>query len=207
LSATLGTGCASTAWVCGLYMIHNWALTLFPETPQDEIWSKNDGLAISGSHAPAGTATAAAGGYRLTGRFRFSSGCPHAGWNLCAAMLPAGLGGGRMPAFVPAHRVLPFSGAMTGTAPGLAVHDNPIYRIPMLAWVPYAPALPAVGAARAAIDLILAAAGGRSMQADHPIPRAWRDIHSTAAHIGLNHDAVMSMIGQYRFGLQPHGQY
>ena len=328
LSATLGAGCASTAWVCGLYMIHNWALTLFPETAQDEIWSENDGVAISGSYAPAGTATATAGGYRLTGRFRFSSGCPHADWNLCAAMLPTGSGDGRMPAFVlvpradyaidweswdnvgmagtgsydvlvedafvPAHRVLPFSGAMTGTAPGLAVHDNPIYRIPMLACVPYALALPAVGAARGAIDLfveenraretrgavvaggnrvsdfqtvqkrvgeaeaavdsclavayrdiaeteeevaangkvsletrmrnrrsqsfithqavtaidlILAAAGGRSMQADHPIPRAWRDIHSTAAHISLNHDAVMSMIGQYRFGLEPHGQY
>ncbi len=110
-------------------------------------------------------------------------------------------------AFVPAHRVLPFSEAMTGTAPGLAVHDNPIYRIPMLACVPYPLALPAVGAARSAIDLILAAAGGRSMQADHPVPRAWSDIHSTAAHISLNHDAVMSMIGQYRFGLEPHGQY
>ncbi len=328
VSSALGTACASTAWVCGLYMIHNWALTLFPEEFQDEIWSETRAVAISGSYAPAGTATAVDGGFRLSGRFRFSSGCPHADWNLCGAALPTASGDGTAPAFVlipksdyridweswdnvglaatgsydvlvddafvPARRVLPFAAAMTGNAPGLPAHDNPIYRIPMLACVPYALAMPGVGAARgaidlfveenraretrgavvaggnrvsdyqtvqkrvgeaealvdsclvvayrdiaetqdevaangavsletrmrnrrsqsfithqavAAIDLILAAAGGRSMQASHPIPRAWRDIHSAAAHISLNHDAVMSMIGQYRFGLEPHGQY
>ena len=328
VSATLGTACASTAWVCGLYMIHNWALTLFPEAAQDEIWSESPGVAISGSYAPAGTATAVDGGFRLSGRFRFSSGCPHADWNLCGAALPTAAGEGTAPAFVlvprrdyevdwdswdnvglaatgsydvlvedafvPAHRVLPFAEAMTGNAPGLPAHDNPVYRIPMLACVPYALAVPPVGAARgaielfvdenraretrgaviaggnrvseyqtvqqrvgaaealvdsclvvayrdlaetqaevaangavsletrmrnrrsqsfithqavAAIDLVLAAVGGRSMQASHPIQRAWRDIHSAAAHISLNHDAVMSMIGQYRFGLEPHGQY
>ena len=328
LSAVLGTVCASTAWVCGLYMIHNWALTLFPEAAQDEIWSENPGVAISGSYAPAGTATAVEGGYRLSGRFKFSSGCPHADWNLCGAALPVGTGDGTMPAFVlvpradyaidwnswdnvglaatgsydvliedafvPAHRVLPFAAAMTGTAPGLPAHDNPMYRIPMLACVPYALAVPSVGAAHGAIelfveenrvretrgavvaggnkvsdfqtvqkrvgaaealvdsclvvayrdlidtqeevaangkvsletrmrnrrtqsfithqavtaiDLIMAAVGGRSMQVSHPIQRAWRDIHSAAAHISLNYDAVMSMIGQHRFGLEPLGQY
>ena len=43
VSSALGTACASTAWVCGLYMIHNWALTLFPEEFQDEIWSETPG--------------------------------------------------------------------------------------------------------------------------------------------------------------------
>ena len=328
VSSTLGAACASTAWVCGLYMIHNWAMTLFPEEAQDEIWSENPGVAISGSYAPAGNATAVEGGYRLSGRFKFSSGCPHADWNLCSAMLPTGAGDSRIPAFtlvpradyaidwdswdnvglsatgsydvlvddafVPAHRVLPFAEAMTGNAPGLPAHDNPMYRIPMLACVPYTLAVPTVGAARGAlrvfveenrhretrgavvsggkqvsdfqtvqkrvgeaealidsclavayrdlaetqaevaaegqvsletrmrnrrsqsfmthqavraIDLVLAAVGGRSMQATHPIQRAWRDIHSAAAHISLNFDAVMSMIGQYRFGLEPYGQY
>lgn len=328
VSARLAEGCASTAWVCGLYMIHNWLLTLFPESVQDEVWSENPGVSISGSYAPAGTATAVDGGYRLSGRFRFSSGCPHADWNLCSAMLPVGSGETRMPAFtlipradyaiewdswdnvglsatgsydvlvddafLPAHRVLPFAEATTGNAPGLPAHDNPIYRIPMLACVPYALAIPPVGAARGAldvfveenrsretrgavvsggmqvsefqtvqkrigeaealidsclvvayrdiaetqaevnaegsvsletrmrnrrsqsfiahqsvtaIDLILAAVGGRSMHATHPIQRAWRDIHGAAAHISLNFDAVMSMVGQYRFGLEPYGQY
>ena len=99
VSARLAEGCASTAWVCGLYMIHNWLLTLFPESVQDEIWSENPGVSISGSYAPAGTATAVDGGYRLSGRFRFSSGCPHADWNLCSAMLPTGAGDTRIPAF------------------------------------------------------------------------------------------------------------
>ena len=325
VSATLSRGCASTAWVCGLYVIHNWLLALFPEPAQDEIWGGNPGVAISGSYAPSGTATPVDGGFRLTGRYRFSSGCPHADWNLCSAMLPTGDGESMSPAFVlvpradyaidwdswnnvglaatgsydvlvddayvPAHRALHFADATTGNAPGLSVHDNPVYRIPMLACVPYALAIPTVGAAQgaidlfveenraretrgavvpggrnvsdfqtvqarvgaaealvdsclavayrdiaetqeevaadggvsletrmrsqsfiahqaaAAIDLVLAAVGGRSMHSGHPIQRAWRDIHSAAAHISLNHDAVMSMIGQHRFGLEPHGQY
>ena len=328
VSTTLSRGCASTGWINGIYMIHTWLLALFPEPAQDEIWGAIPGAAISGSYAPAGTATAVDGGYRLTGRYRFSSGCPHSDWNLCSAMLPMGDGERMSPAFVlvpradyeidwdswnnvglsatgsydvlvddafvPAHRALHFADATTGNAPGLSAHGNPIYRIPMLACVPYALAMPTVGAAQgaidlfvdenrvretrgavvpggrsvseyqtvqarvgaaealvdsclavayrdiaetqaevaangkvsletrmrnrrsqsfiahqavAAIDLVLAAVGGRSMHVDHPIQRAWRDIHSAAAHISLNHDAVMSMIGQHRFGLEPHGQY
>ena len=37
LSMNWGRECASTAWVCGLYMAHNWLTALFPKECQDEV--------------------------------------------------------------------------------------------------------------------------------------------------------------------------
>jgi len=61
--------------------------------------------------------------------------------------------------------------------------------------------------AQTAINLIFDAAGGRCLQWDHPLQRAWRDVGAINHHISLNFDAVMSMFGQHRFGLRPEGQY
>jgi hypothetical protein len=41
----------------------------------------------------------------------------------------------------------------------------------------------------------------RCLQHGHPLPRAWRDVAAINHHIGLNFDAVMSMYGQFVFGL------
>jgi alkylation response protein AidB-like acyl-CoA dehydrogenase len=57
------------------------------------------------------------------------------------------------------------------------------------------------------IDALYASIGGRGLQLDNPIQRAWRDIHATAQHISFNWEAVGAMYGQYRFGLPPQGQY
>jgi hypothetical protein len=58
-----------------------------------------------------------------------------------------------------------------------------------------------------AIDLIFNAAGGRCLQHGHPLQRAWRDVAAINHHISLNYDAVMSMYGQFVFGLPLEGQY
>jgi len=58
-----------------------------------------------------------------------------------------------------------------------------------------------VNEAKTAIDLIFDAAGGRSLQHCHPLQRAWRDVAAISHHISLNFDAVMSMYGQFVFGL------
>ena len=98
-SFAIGKVCASSAWVCGLYMVHSWFGGLFLKKAQDEMWGDDPGAFISGSYAPIGKATAVAGGYRLSGRFPFSSGSPAAAWNVCGAMLPVGREGKRTPAF------------------------------------------------------------------------------------------------------------
>jgi 3-oxoacyl-[acyl-carrier protein] reductase len=61
--------------------------------------------------------------------------------------------------------------------------------------------------AKMAIDLIFDAAGGRCLQHSHPLQRAWRDVAAINHHISLNFDAVMSMYGQFVFGLPLEGQY
>jgi alkylation response protein AidB-like acyl-CoA dehydrogenase len=80
-------------------MAHNWLGALFPKEAQDEIWGTNRDALISGSYAPVGKATPVEGGYRLSGRFPFASGCPGSDWNLCGAMLPVGPGGTPAPCF------------------------------------------------------------------------------------------------------------
>ena len=196
--------------------------------------------------------------------------------------------------FVPEYRVLLFSDAVGSTAPGAETNTNPLYRISLLSAVPFALAMPAVGAAsgalerfidenrvrqthgavvlggkkiadfqtiqkrvgeaaaridtcrlvaqhaidaaesqvrhdgastmtirldsrraqsfianeaKTAIDLIFDAAGGRCLQHGHPLQRAWRDVAAVNHHVSLNFDAVMSMYGQFLFGLPLEGQY
>jgi alkylation response protein AidB-like acyl-CoA dehydrogenase len=327
-SYSIGKVCPSSAWVCGLYMVHNWLGGLFPKKAQDELWGRDSDTFISGSYAPIGKATLVEGGYLLSGRFPFASGSPGAAWNLCGAMLPIGPEGRPVPAFtlvpkadykldwdswrpvglsgtgsfdvivenafVPDYRVLRFSDAVGSTAPGAESNKNPLYRISLLTGVAFALAMPAVGAAsgslerfidenkvrqthgavvlggkkiadfqtiqkrvgeaaaridacrlvaqhavdaaelqvrhdgkssmairllsrrtqsfianeaKTAIDLIFDAAGGRCLQHGHPLQRAWRDVAAINHHISLNFDAVMSMYGQFVFGLPLEGQY
>jgi alkylation response protein AidB-like acyl-CoA dehydrogenase len=58
-----------------------------------------------------------------------------------------------------------------------------------------------------AADALFQATGGAGLMLDSPIQRAWRDVHAIARHISLNWDAVSTMYGQHRFGLEPRGQY
>jgi resorcinol 4-hydroxylase (FADH2) len=57
--------------------------------------------------------------------------------------------------FVPAHRILLFSDARSGTAPGAKHHRNPLYRMPLLIHGASMLASTAVGAARGALDAYL----------------------------------------------------
>ncbi|MCC6917851.1 MAG: acyl-CoA dehydrogenase [Alphaproteobacteria bacterium] len=53
--------------------------------------------------------------------------------------------------FVPGHRTLDMALMRDGASPGAALHDNPIYRMPMLPFLSLTAAIPALGTARAAV--------------------------------------------------------
>ncbi|KQM71118.1 acyl-CoA dehydrogenase family protein [Xylophilus sp. Leaf220] len=89
LVMTLGRACASTAWVYGLYAAHQWLVASFDAAAQHDVWSDDADAVVCGSYAPAGQAVAEQGGYRLTGRWAFASGCDGAQWAVCASVLPA----------------------------------------------------------------------------------------------------------------------
>jgi alkylation response protein AidB-like acyl-CoA dehydrogenase len=84
----IGQACASTAWVCGLLSAHQWMLGLFAADAQDDVWGQNPDALMCGSYAPACAAVADTGGYRISGRWSFASGCDNAQWAFCAARLP-----------------------------------------------------------------------------------------------------------------------
>ncbi|WP_217251030.1 3-hydroxy-9,10-secoandrosta-1,3,5(10)-triene-9,17-dione monooxygenase oxygenase subunit [Streptomyces sp. AC602_WCS936] len=79
--------CCSTGWVASVLGVHPWQLGLFPRRAQDDVWGEDPDTRISSSYAPVGRLTPVDGGYRLTGRWSFSSGCEHAGWALLGALV------------------------------------------------------------------------------------------------------------------------
>lgn len=85
----IGRACASTAWVSGLLAAHQWLLAHMPVAAQRAVWDDNPEAGICGSYAPTGKIVAVPGGYSLTGKWEFASGCDNAQWAFCAGMIPA----------------------------------------------------------------------------------------------------------------------
>jgi 3-hydroxy-9,10-secoandrosta-1,3,5(10)-triene-9,17-dione monooxygenase len=78
--------CCSTGWVASVLGVHPWQLALFDRQAQDEVWGEDQDTLVSSAYAPVGRLTPVDGGYRLSGRWSFSSGCGHAGWALLGAL-------------------------------------------------------------------------------------------------------------------------
>jgi 3-hydroxy-9,10-secoandrosta-1,3,5(10)-triene-9,17-dione monooxygenase len=69
----------SAGWVAGVIGVHPWQFALFEEKAQQELWGEDPAKMHSSSYNPTGKAAPADGGYRLSGRWSFSSGCDHCG--------------------------------------------------------------------------------------------------------------------------------
>jgi alkylation response protein AidB-like acyl-CoA dehydrogenase len=106
LNIELAKVCASTAWVGGLLSAHQWLIAGFPEQAQHDVWDTDPDAVACGSYAPAAKAVASDGGYTLTGRWSFASGCDNAQWSLCAALLPSRTEADK---FTPAFLLVPAS--------------------------------------------------------------------------------------------------
>ena len=83
----IASACGSTGWVASVLGVHPWQLALFPVRAQEEVWGADQATRMSSSYAPTGRARAVAGGYRLDGRWSFSSGCGHATWVLLGGIV------------------------------------------------------------------------------------------------------------------------
>jgi 3-hydroxy-9,10-secoandrosta-1,3,5(10)-triene-9,17-dione monooxygenase len=86
----LSGACGSTGWTASILGVHPWHVALFEEAAQDEVWSESGDTLVSSSYAPVGRLTADGHGYRLSGRWAFSSGVDHAGWALLGALSTEG---------------------------------------------------------------------------------------------------------------------
>ena len=158
---TIATACGSSGWVTNLFVIHNWQVSLFPIQAQEEYWAgSDDRLCSTVSFATKSQMEEVEGGARLTGRWKFSSGCDFADWFIIMKPSPtcfdwmlvprsdvcieddwfvSGLSGTGSKdlildnVFVPAHRRVPAMGLAMGTTPGGKALGIPMAQLPF-AW-------------------------------------------------------------------------
>src|SRR5438132_959823 len=81
--------CGSSGWILGVVGVHNWHLALFPPQAQEDVWGVDTSIQLSTSLAPTGTVERAPGGFRLSGRWSFSSGCDYCQWAALGGLAPA----------------------------------------------------------------------------------------------------------------------
>jgi 3-hydroxy-9,10-secoandrosta-1,3,5(10)-triene-9,17-dione monooxygenase len=84
----IAKACGSTGWVASVVGIHPWHVALYDPRAQQEVWGQDPKTRIASSYAPTGKATRVDGGFRLSGRWHFSSGCDHAQWALLGCLVP-----------------------------------------------------------------------------------------------------------------------
>jgi len=177
----IGMACPSTAWVLAVLGVHPFEFAKWGIEAQEELFGDDPTTLVSSSYAPHGGATRESGGYRLSGRWRSSSGVDHCTWAVIGARLqddssemrhflvPAsdyeivddwfvmGLAGTGSKSvviddvFVPEHRTIAQVLAY-GEGPGLAVNTGPLYRIPRQLIYLGPGAAPAIGAAKGAYE-------------------------------------------------------
>jgi 3-hydroxy-9,10-secoandrosta-1,3,5(10)-triene-9,17-dione monooxygenase len=80
-------GCASSAWVYAVLAEHQWIIAQYPEAAQIDVWGDDPLAVASSSLAPRAAAKPVDGGWRLSGKFPFSSGCDYAQWGIVGAFL------------------------------------------------------------------------------------------------------------------------
>ncbi|HWO73610.1 MAG TPA: acyl-CoA dehydrogenase family protein [Dehalococcoidia bacterium] len=184
----IARGCASSAWTLGILAGHAWWAAQFPEAGQEEIFGL-DGVARlpTGIFGRGGRARRVAGGYELSGRWAYQSGCDAANWYGCGALLEAEDGGQPQGitfivkasdgyieddwhvlgmrgtgsktvvvehAFVPESRALLLRDVEAAETPGSKVHANPLYSIPLMAFISVEVTGAAVGCALQAAEAL-----------------------------------------------------
>ncbi len=177
----IAENCMSTAWASGIVAVHAFQLALMEERAQEDVWGRDVHTRISSSYAPLGKVTEVEGGFRLSGRWGWSSGSDHCTWVFLGAICPDGgfrsflvprsdyeivdtwhamglQGTGSNDivvddAFVPDYRTHRAEDGFLGTNPGVTADSAPLYRLPWAQLFVRVVSTPAIGAARDALDL------------------------------------------------------
>jgi 3-hydroxy-9,10-secoandrosta-1,3,5(10)-triene-9,17-dione monooxygenase len=317
-SIEVGKACGSTAWCFSFFLGHEWLVGQYGEELRQQVWEDPRTLFGTSFAASGGKVRPVPGGYRLSGRWSWSSGIdychwvalgglihPHDGreaemrmfalprrdyqiedvWNSSAMR---GTGSNDIvveDAFVPEEFTCRFNETLDGR-PIEPMEDDPVnvWRSPFVTAFPLLVVGPILGLARGAyetfvgtmktkvnaytgqalsdltpiqiriaesaaeldaaelivynaierlsteksieklrsvafraltyrdyilaaqmavrsVDRLFSVSGARSLGADHPMQRHWRDIHAAASHIGMTVDPVYEGFGRIELGL------
>ena len=97
--AELAKGCVGTAWAYGLLTFITGTTLALPPAMTGRLFRTGDELLCSAS-ATSGRAVAVPGGYRVSGRWGYGSGCLHADWALNGVMIDTEQGAEPVMAFL-----------------------------------------------------------------------------------------------------------
>jgi resorcinol 4-hydroxylase (FADH2) len=84
----ISSACASTGWVTSCAISHQWMAAQFPLRSQEETWRNGADKMVVTSFTPSGECRRVDGGIRITGTWRYASGCDYADVALLGVMLP-----------------------------------------------------------------------------------------------------------------------
>ncbi|MFP5450951.1 MAG: acyl-CoA dehydrogenase family protein [Thermoleophilia bacterium] len=185
LFETLARADASVAWTAMIGSASWCDLVSLPRATFDELFAVPDTI-TAGVFAPAGTAGAAGGGYRVSGRWGFASGCEHADWIFgnCVEGVDDGRPRLRIAVFAPGQVEIEDTWTVSGLC-GTGSHhfhvdaavvpaertldpmahvpclDTPIVRVPIASLIALSIASVAVGCAQGALDEVAAVAADK----------------------------------------------
>tara|TARA_B100001146_G_scaffold9087_1_gene7518 strand:- start:68 stop:1024 length:957 start_codon:yes stop_codon:yes gene_type:complete len=180
VGAVLGSGCGSTSWCYSIWAAHSWLVGFWPLEAQKEVFGNGaDTLVSSSLNAGRSTLERVTGGFRLAGRWEFSSGSGAAGWVMVGALCPEGLVWALVPrsdyeivdtwfvsglrgtgsndivvkdVFVPDHRVLVVDQAGDEDQTAWELHRQDRYRLPVRVLLGWDLVAPMVGIAQGTIN-------------------------------------------------------
>ncbi len=220
-AAELGRGCPSTAWCYCLWAAHAWLVGYWSLEAQEEVFGPGpDALCSSSLNTGKSVCTTVEGGYRLSGRWEFSSGCDSASWLILGvpgigerswALVPRGdfeivdnwfvsglRGSGSkeilvQDAFIPSYRVLNVTTAGDGDFSAWELHRQARYRAPVAVLLGWDLVAPMLGITRGMVDEFVVRLAGTSGPG--------RTADSTAVHIRISQaaaecDAGMALMKQ-----------
>ena len=88
IQQALAEGCMSTAWIFGVMGVHPWQLARFDVQAQEDVWGDNPDTLVGSTYMPVAKVTPVEGGYRISGRWGYSSGSEHCTWTLLGGIIP-----------------------------------------------------------------------------------------------------------------------
>ena len=185
IQMTLAEGDMSVGWVYGILGVHAYHLCLLDDRAAKDVWGDDNNVLVASPYMPGGIAKPVPGGYELSGRWAYSSGCDHSPWTFLggivdgdptdfrAFLLPredarivdawhtAGLAATGSQdiivekAFIPEYRTHKFIDGFTGGNPGRTVNGGPLFRMPFQLVFMRAITNAQIGALQALLDLFI----------------------------------------------------
>ena len=181
IGVAVAEACPSTGWITTFYMEHNWLIGLFSDALQEEVFGRQPFILAPGSVNPnSGTAVPTGDGYTLSGHWKFATGIVHADWVLLNAQVPSdaksmprlclvrpadvevvdtwhvdGMIATGSRDIVAKALFVPERYVSLAVPPGVTAGKNATYlqRLPVPPFLSLTAAIPALGAARRAVDL------------------------------------------------------